>query len=119
MVRRVKALDLWMNSYRVGRWERGNAGIDRLTYDADWMAAPHGRPLSLSLPFAYAHGARQPVPIRGDAVTAYFDNLIPDNERILQRMRTHYGTRSTTAFDLLGAVGRDCIESTFLHKSCF
>lgn len=109
MVRRVKALDLWMNSYRVGRWERGNAGIDRLTYDADWMAAPHGRPLSLSLPFAYAHGARQPVPIRGDAVTAYFDNLIPDNERILQRMRAHYGTRSTTAFDLLGAVGRDCI----------
>lgn len=69
---------------------------------------PHGRPLSLSLPFTFGHDPRESIPIRGDAVAAYFDNLIPDSERILQRMHQRYGTRSTSAFDLLGAVGRDC-----------
>ena len=97
MARRIKALDIWMNGHRVGRWDRGHAGVDRLTYDPGWMAAPQGRPLSLSLPFAHGHGTAQPVPIRGDVVAAYFDNLIPDNERILQRMRERFGTRSTTA----------------------
>ncbi|MDA3915291.1 type II toxin-antitoxin system HipA family toxin [Oleiagrimonas sp.] len=104
----VKALDIWMNGHRVGRWDRGGAGADRLTYDSAWIAASSGRPLSLSLPVTFGHGPSAPVPIRGDVVTSYFDNLIPDNERILQRMRERYGTRSTTAFDLLSAVGRDC-----------
>ncbi|KGI77348.1 type II toxin-antitoxin system HipA family toxin [Oleiagrimonas soli] len=108
MASRVKALDIWMNGHRVGRWDRGRAGTDRLTYAATWMASAHGRPLSLSLPFAFGHDSGEPVPIRGERVAAYFDNLIPDSERILQRMRERYGTRSTTAFDLLSAVGRDC-----------
>ncbi len=106
--RAVKALDIWMNGHRVGRWDRGGAGSDRLTYDAEWIAASSGRPLSLSLPVTFGHKPSEPVPIRGDVVTAFFDNLIPDNERILQRMRERYRTRSTSAFDLLSAVGRDC-----------
>ena len=108
MARRIKALDIWMNGHYVGQWDRVRAGTDRLTYDPEWMAAPHGRPLSLSLPFTFGHDPRASVSIRGDAVAAYFDNLIPDNARILQRMRERYGTRSTSAFDLLAAVGRDC-----------
>jgi serine/threonine-protein kinase HipA len=106
---RLGALDIWMNGFYVGRWERAGVagGADRLTYDPAWMAAPEGRPLSLSLPFSRGHGDR-PVALRGQAVAAYFENLIPDNERILRRLRDRYGAASTSAFDLLSALGRDC-----------
>ncbi|MGB8377726.1 MAG: HipA N-terminal domain-containing protein, partial [Rhodanobacteraceae bacterium] len=105
---RITALDIWMNGLLVGQWERVPSGIDRLSYNADWVNAEHGRPLSLSLPFTRGHGADQVVPLRSEAVAAYFENLIPDNDRILQRLRDRYHTRSTSAFDLLAAIGRDC-----------
>ncbi len=114
MPRRIRALDIWMNGQYVGQWERGGAGTDRLTYSAQWMSAPEGRPLSLSLPFTRGHDASRPLPLRGKEVAAYFENLIPDNERILRRLRDHYGTRSTAAFDLLAAIGRDCVGAVQL-----
>lgn len=117
MARRIRALDIWMNGRRVGRWEHGGAGADRLTYEESWMQAPEGRPLSLSLPFAQGHAARRPVPIRGERVRAYFENLIPDNDRILRRMRDHYGARSTEAFDLLARIGRDCAGAVQLVQA--
>ena len=108
---RVLALDIWMNGVAVGRWERPPNAADRLTYDADWMASPAGRPLSLSLPFSLGAGQSNDSHrvLRGDAVAAYFENLIPDNERILQRLRDRYSARSTAPFDLLAAIGRDCV----------
>lgn len=108
MARRIRALDIWMNGLFVGQWQRGQGGSDKLAYSAQWMHSREGRPLSMSLPFARGHDAGNPVAIRGDVVAAYFENLIPDNVRILQRMRNHYGADSTQAFDLLAAVGRDC-----------
>jgi serine/threonine-protein kinase HipA len=100
---RIRALDIWMNGLHVGRWERTRSGADQLTYDGAWMAAPEGRPLSLSLPFTQG-GA----PLRSPLVAAYFENLIPDNERILRRLRDRYRAPSMSAFDLLAAIGRDC-----------
>ena len=106
---RVLALDIWMNGLFVGTWERPKGAADRLTYDTDWIQSAAGRPLSLSLPFDRARGHRdEKQTLRGDKVAAYFENLIPDNERILQRLRDRYGARSTASFDLLAAVGRDC-----------
>ncbi|WP_235499586.1 type II toxin-antitoxin system HipA family toxin [Frateuria sp. Soil773] len=101
------ALDIWMNGRFVGTWERPRGSADRLTYDAGWIRSAEGRPLSLSLPFGPANGRDQS--LRGDRVAAYFENLIPDNERILQRLRDRYGARSTAPFDLLAAIGRDCV----------
>jgi serine/threonine-protein kinase HipA len=92
-----------MNGLYVGRWERTRHGADQLTYDPAWMAAPEGRPLSLSLPFTQGG-----VPLRSPLVAAYFENLIPDNERILRRLRDRYRAASRSAFDLLAAIGRDC-----------
>lgn len=105
----MNALDLWMNGLHVGHWERARSGQDRLLYSRDWIEANEGRPLSLSLPFARSTADVEGVSLRGPAVAAYFENLIPDNERILQRLRDRFGTRSTAAFDLLGALGRDCV----------
>ncbi|MEO6968575.1 MAG: type II toxin-antitoxin system HipA family toxin [Rhodanobacteraceae bacterium] len=108
MATRIRALDIWMNGLYVGRWERARSGADQLTYDRDWMEAPEGRPLSLSLPFTALgiHGKAAPLPPA--AVAAYFDNLLPDNDRILRRLRDRYGASSTSAFDLLATIGRDC-----------
>lgn len=103
----MPALDLWMNGQAVGQWERSRGGTDRLTYLRNWIDSPQGRPLSLSLPYQRDAGAD--VTLRGMEVSTYFDNLIPDSERILQRIQTRYRTRSTNAFDLLTAVGRDCV----------
>jgi serine/threonine-protein kinase HipA len=107
---RAPALDIWMNGLFVGTWERPKGAADRLVYATSWIESAEGRPLSLSLPFGRSGGhSDEKRTLRGDKVTAYFENLIPDNERILQRLRDRYGARSTAAFDLLAAIGRDCV----------
>ena len=101
----MPTLDIWMNGLLVGHWTR-QAGSDRLTYRREWIDSPQGRPISLSLP--YSRTAAGDVSIRSPAVGAFFDNLLPDNDRILQRIRDRHRLRSTRAFDLLAAIGRDC-----------
>jgi len=108
MPRRLNALDIWMNGLHVGRWERSRSGNDRLLYDRAWMDSPEGRPLSLSLPFAGTNARGESVPLSSPAVGAYFENLIPDNDRILRRLRERHQAESTSAFDMLAAIGRDC-----------
>ncbi|HET9033888.1 MAG TPA: type II toxin-antitoxin system HipA family toxin [Dokdonella sp.] len=107
MAARIRALDIWMNGHYVGRWERARSGADQLTYDREWIASPEGRPLSLSLPFTSSASGKA-VPLSSAAVAAYFDNLLPDNDRILRRLRDRYGAASTSGFDLLATIGRDC-----------
>jgi serine/threonine-protein kinase HipA len=75
-----------------------------LTYDAEWIASKEARPLSLSLPINL-----DGTPLKGDRVGFFFDNLLPDSEQIRQRVRTRFHTRSGDAFDLLAAIGRDCV----------
>jgi serine/threonine-protein kinase HipA len=79
-----------------------------LRYDLAWMNAAHGRPLSLSLPFTGGQA------LRGDRVRNYFDNLLPDSEPIRQRLATRFKTDTTQAFDLLQAIGRDCVGAVQL-----
>jgi serine/threonine-protein kinase HipA len=92
-----------MNGQRVGLWSRRAAG-DTLAYAKTWFDAPHGRPLSLSLPFQPGNQAHQ-----GEAVRNYFSNLLPDSQPILERLAQRFKTGSTEAFDLLTEIGRDCV----------
>lgn len=75
-----------------------------LQYADEWVSSPLGRPLSLSLPFTVTNTA-----LKGPAVASYFDNLLPDADTIRQRLAQNFATRSTQPFDLLAAVGRDCV----------
>lgn len=63
-----------------------------------------GRPLSLSLPFNLENR-----PLKGDRVYNYFDNLLPDSDAIRKRAAERFRTGSTDPFDLLKAIGRDCV----------
>ena len=47
-------------------------------------------------------------------VANYFDNLLPDNERIRERIARRYKTTSVDMFELLQAVGRDCVGAVQL-----
>ncbi|MES3003137.1 MAG: HipA N-terminal domain-containing protein, partial [Pseudomonadota bacterium] len=96
-------LAVWANGSLVGRWEL-TAGEHRLSYATNWIASPQGRQLSLSLPFTPGNQ-----PHRGDQVRNYFDNLLPDSDAIRRRMQEKFVARSADTFDLLAAVGRDCV----------
>jgi serine/threonine-protein kinase HipA len=105
MGRRAKTqrLNIWMNGIPVGYWETGRQG-DRLAYFDDWLSEEQTRPLSLSLPFLPGNA-----PHRGDIVSHYFDNLLPDNDAIRRRLAQRYQTGGTDAFQLLQKLGRDCV----------
>jgi serine/threonine-protein kinase HipA len=97
-----------MNGEFVGEWSSSRHGTPLFRYAAAWAESPRGRALSLSLPIT------ADLVVRGDVVDSYFDNLLPDNPDIRRRIRARFGTRSTQAFDLLEAIGRDCVGAVQL-----
>ena len=101
-------LAIWMNGERVGSWTQ-TRGSHMLQYDAAWAGAAAGRALSLSLPFTPDNA-----PHRGATVANYFDNLLPDSDTIRARIRSKFATATTSAFDLLSAIGRDCVGAVQL-----
>lgn len=101
------SLAIWMNGERVGTWSV-DRGSHRLSYDRTWIDSPRQRSLSLSLPITLS------LEIRGPVVAHYFDNLLPDNDRIRERIARRYRTKSTEVFELLQAVGRDCVGAVQL-----
>jgi serine/threonine-protein kinase HipA len=104
-----RALSVWANGERVGVWRLPTRGPMEFAYDPAWIASPAGRPLSLSLPFAPNNAAN-----KGPRVLNYFDNLLPDSETIRKRIAQRYQTDTLEAFDLLQAIGRDCVGAVQL-----
>lgn len=92
-----------MNGERVGVWSRTASDVSVLTYDDGWLDSPHARPLSLTLPFLPGNAEH-----RGNHVAAWFENLLPDNEQIRQRIARRFRT-ATNARSLLAELGRDCV----------
>jgi serine/threonine-protein kinase HipA len=103
-----RTLSIWTNSHRVGTWTMNRRGEHTLKYDSEWMNSPAGRPLSLSLPFT------GDVALKGDRVRNFFDNLLPDSETVRLRLATRFKTESAETFDLLQAIGRDCVGAVRL-----
>ncbi|MFP6562529.1 type II toxin-antitoxin system HipA family toxin [Paraburkholderia sp. B3] len=104
-----RALSVWANGERVGIWAALPGGDMELHYEPAWKLSAVGRPLSLSLPFGV--GER---PLRGERVHNYFDNLLPDSPQIRRRIAARFSTETVEAFDLLKAVGRDCVGAVQL-----
>ncbi len=100
--RALRSLALWMNGERVGVWSISTGGQHTLQYAESWLESRLGRPLSLSLPL-------QMEPHRSDRVRWYFENLLPDNQRILEHLAKRFRLSSTEAFELLAEIGRDCV----------
>ena len=92
-----------MNGEQVGEWGTLRTGTPFFRYEESWVHSPRARALSLSLPIT---ADRE---VRGPAVEYFFDNLLPDNAAIRSRLRVRFQTRSVDPFDLLTAIGRDCV----------
>lgn len=103
-----RALSVWTNGQRVGTWTFNRRGEHSLQYGSEWMSSPAGRPLSLSLPFT------GDIALKGERVRNFFDNLLPDSEAIRLRIATRFKTEGAEAFDLLQAIGRDCVGAVQL-----
>jgi serine/threonine-protein kinase HipA len=97
-----------MNGELVGQWTTSRTGTPLFHYAEAWPESPRARALSLSLPIT------ADLVVRGAVVDNYFDNLLPDNPDIRRRLRERFGTQSAEAFDLLEAIGRDCVGAVQL-----
>ncbi len=73
-----------MNGELVGEWRRPTGGRQEFLYAESWLVSPSARPISLSMPL---RPCREPY--RG-GVEAFFDNLLPDNRQIRERIQRRF-----------------------------
>ncbi len=98
----MKKLDVYMNGIKVGDYTRTRSGANQFSYDHEWLNSPGRRSISLSLPLRTAAYS-------GAEVYNYFDNLIPDNREVRERIVARFHAESTEPFDILAEIGRDCV----------
>lgn len=102
-------LNVWMNGELVGTWSPRRGTASEFQYAEAWLASPRARALSLSLPILPDNA-----PHRGARVDAWFENLLPDSREIRERIGARFRTETLGAFDLLTAIGRDCVGAVQL-----
>lgn len=101
-------LNVALNGILVGRLQKNANGSINFTYDAAWLSKDDARAISLSLPLR-----RQTY--TGDEVYNFFDNLLPDNTIVRERIQKRFRTKTNQPFDLLSSIGIDCIGAVQLY----
>lgn len=95
-------LDIFLNGRLVGRITKQPGGAIEFSYHDSWLTWENALPVSLSLPLREDR-------YTGGAVTAVFDNLLPDNEDTRRRLAARVKAEGGDAYSLLTAIGRDCV----------
>lgn len=95
-------LNVSLNGIKVGVLSKDKNGGLHFSYNNDWMERGGARPISLSLPITKQHYS-------GDVVYNFFDNLLPDNPDIRNKIQTRFDVETGHSFDLLAAIGNDCV----------
>ena len=96
------SLAVYLNSLLVGWLHKAASGAIDFRYDESWLALEHSFPVSRSLPL------REDRYI-GPLVETVFDNLLPDNFDIRDKMAARTQADGSDTVSLLRAVGRDCV----------
>ena len=97
----MAALNVFLNSIHLGILESLSTGLS-FNYTDEWLSRENAFPISRSLPL------REDL-YKGPEVISYFDNLLPDNVSMRQRIALQMGADSESIFDLLAVIGRDCV----------
>jgi len=95
-------LKVLMNGTIVGVLSQDKSGGLFFRYAESWLLHAQSRPISLSLPLSE-------MPYKGSPVQNFFENLLPDSPRVLDRIRTRFHLISGSVYEILAAIGRDCI----------
>lgn len=95
-------LSVSLNGLLVGSLKKDKNGGLHFNYDTSWLTTSGARPISLSLPLSNKRYS-------GDLVYNFFDNLLPDNPVIRNKVQARFKVNSNSAFDLLAAIGNDCV----------
>jgi serine/threonine-protein kinase HipA len=100
--RSIHRLGIYMNGASVGFLERQASGALSFGYSDQWLARETAFAISRRFPL-------NETPYRGDLVRWYFDNLLPDEKGVRERLAAHAHAQGTQSFDILAALGRDCV----------
>lgn len=103
-------LKVALNGILVGELIKLKSGGMTFQYALDWLNTSGARPISLSLPLQ--HNTYQ-----GAVVYNFFDNLLPDQERVRERIQARFHTSTKQPFDLLAQIGMDCAGALQLYSS--
>ena len=100
-------LGVWMNGIHVGELTKSASGALAFAYRPEWIGTDGARPISLSMPL-------QQSAYTGENAYNYFDNLLPDNKLIRDRIQARFKVPTSHPFDLLAAIGLDCVGAVQL-----
>lgn len=103
-------LTVLLGGRRAATLTQGEGGVLDLTYDDDYRAESGALPVSLSMPLS------EPT-YRGAVVRAFCQNLLPDNERVLERWGREFQVSAGNPFALLRHVGEDCAGAVQFVRS--
>ena len=98
--KQTHTLNVYLHTELVGKLEKAPNGAIQFEYAKEWIEK--GYAISLSLPLSKKA-------FKGAEVSFYFDNLLPDNEKIRDAIAQKFKAESTSQFDLLYAIGRECV----------
>jgi serine/threonine-protein kinase HipA len=98
-----------LNGVQVGTLAKDKNGGLHFSYTQQWMKRLGARPISLSLPITKQKYS-------GDVVYNFFDNLLPDNPNIRNKIQARFNVGSGHSFDLLAAIGKDCVGAIQLSS---
>ena len=100
--RKGRALDVYVGSSKVGLYSRAADGSTTFRYDPAWLSSSRAFPISLSMPLSDR-------PWSGTNVISFFEGLLPDDPTIRDKIASREHAESAGTFDLLAAIGRDCV----------
>lgn len=95
-------LNVSLNGIKVGVLSKDKSGGLHFSYSEAWMERNGARPIYLSLPITKQNYS-------GDVVYNFFDNLLPDNQDIRNKIQARFDVETGHSFDLLAAIGNDCV----------
>ncbi len=100
--RKSCALDVYVGRSRVGVYSRAATGATAFRYAQSWLDSMRSFSVSLSLPLSDRIWT-------GDRISSVFDGLLPDDSKVRETIAARESADSAGTFDLLAAIGRDCV----------